>query len=183
MKIMDRKSPLLKYYLLLVCLLMLIPQIAAASGSKEDQAPGRAMAQQAGELNEMMSRMRYKMALKIVIRRDRQDMQTQWGGLISYEQGKAEAKLYLPGEKTGDEAYVPSKRFHDDAIDCICFFVAHFARGYSGADGPTKEELAFSRQQNLYGLVMTSLAGNRINATYFNPQGTVIDLGDFPLEP
>ena len=121
-------------------------------------------------VNEMMSRLRYRMALKIVIRRDREDVQTQWGGLISYEQGKAEAKLYRPGEKTGDDAYVPSQRFHNDAIDCMCFFVAHFARGYRDAAGPTKEELAFSKKQNLYGLAMTSLGGNRVNATYFNPQ-------------
>jgi len=134
-------------------------------------------------IDNMMSRLRYRMALKRVMRQDREDEQTQWRGRISYDQGKAEAKLYRPGERTGDDAYVPSKRFHDDAIDCMCFFVAHFARGYRGAAGPTKEELAFSRQQNLYGLAMTSLSGNRVNATYFNPQGTVINLGDFSLEP
>ena len=133
-------------------------------------------------INGMMSRPRYRLALKIIIRRDREDVQTQWGGLIAYDQGRAEAKLYRPSARTGDDAYVGSQRLHRDAIDCLCFFVAHFAREHDGATGPAKQELAFSKRHNLYGLVLTSLKNNRVNATYFNPQGIVIDLGDFSLE-
>ena len=47
MKITERKHPLLKYIVLLACWLMLIPPIAFATGSNEEQAPGRTMAQQA----------------------------------------------------------------------------------------------------------------------------------------
>ncbi len=47
MEITKRIHPLLKYTLLLICCLMLGGQIAAAAESKEDQAPGRAMAQEA----------------------------------------------------------------------------------------------------------------------------------------
>ena len=47
MKITVRKHPLQKYIILLVSCLLLLPQILSATESKEDQAPGRAMAQQA----------------------------------------------------------------------------------------------------------------------------------------
>ena len=47
MHITGRKDPLLKYTVLFACWLMLISPIAAAAKSKEKQAPGRAMAQQA----------------------------------------------------------------------------------------------------------------------------------------
>ena len=47
MHITERKYPFFKYMVLLACCLMLIPTIAAAAGSKEKQAPGRTMAQQA----------------------------------------------------------------------------------------------------------------------------------------
>ena len=47
MKITKRKNPLLIYITLVTCWLMLIPSIVFAAGSKEKQAPGRSMAQQA----------------------------------------------------------------------------------------------------------------------------------------
>ena len=47
MQITERKYPLLKYMVLFACWLLLVPPIVAAAGSKEKQAPGRAMAQQA----------------------------------------------------------------------------------------------------------------------------------------
>ena len=43
----ERKHLFLKYIVLLACCLMLVLPIAAAAKSKEKQAPGRAMAQQA----------------------------------------------------------------------------------------------------------------------------------------
>jgi len=43
----ERKHPFLKYMVIWACWLMLMPSIASAAGSKEKQAPGRAMAQQA----------------------------------------------------------------------------------------------------------------------------------------
>jgi octaheme c-type cytochrome (tetrathionate reductase family) len=47
MKITGKKHPLQKYIILLVSCLLLLPQLVSASGSKEEQAPGRTMAQQA----------------------------------------------------------------------------------------------------------------------------------------
>jgi octaheme c-type cytochrome (tetrathionate reductase family) len=47
MKNTVRKLPLLKYIVLSACWMMLMPPIVSAAESKEDQAPGRSMAQQA----------------------------------------------------------------------------------------------------------------------------------------
>ena len=47
MQITERTYPLLKYIVLLACWLILMPPIADAAGSREKQAPGRTMAQQA----------------------------------------------------------------------------------------------------------------------------------------
>jgi len=47
MNIMERKYPSLKDIILIVCCLLLLPQIVSAKGSKEEQAPGLSMARQA----------------------------------------------------------------------------------------------------------------------------------------
>ena len=52
MKITVRKNPLQKYIILLVSCLLLLPQIVSATDSKEDQAPGLSMAQQATKSKE-----------------------------------------------------------------------------------------------------------------------------------
>ncbi len=134
-------------------------------------------------ISEMMDRQRFKLAVKIIVERDRADRDTQWAGLISYLHGKGEAKLYLTAEKRGDDGYIPPLRMLTDAYDCLCYFVGHFSRDEINADnvGPTDAELAFVKRQNLYGLVLTSLDGGWVNACYFNPQGVVIDLGGFSV--
>ncbi len=134
-------------------------------------------------INEMIDRRRFKLAIKIIVTRDRQDRQTQWAGLISYEHGKCEAKLYRSAENRGDSTYVPGDRMSHDMADCLSYFVCHFSRSITDpADvGPSDNELAFSKRRNLYGLLLTSLEEGWVNAAYFNPAGIVIDLGDFPL--
>jgi octaheme c-type cytochrome (tetrathionate reductase family) len=47
MKKKERRYPLIKYFIWIVCGLILTPMIASATESKESQAPGRTMAQQA----------------------------------------------------------------------------------------------------------------------------------------
>lgn len=133
-------------------------------------------------LNHVLNRPRAQEAFKVMAQRDRADTQTQWAGLITYDQGQAEAKLYTPAEKRGDQEYVPTEAMLRDAKDSLCYFIGHFDRDYDdpAQTGPTDDELRLIREQNIYGLVLTSLKDGRINAAYFNPAGAVIDLGDFP---
>jgi hypothetical protein len=135
-------------------------------------------------INEMLSRPRVREKLKIMAEQDRDDRETRWGGLIWYEQGQAEAKLYPPAKKRADDQYVPSRQMLYDGIDAMGFFVGHFGPLRSSAGiGPTERELALGKKRNLYGLILSNPGAGRLNATYFNPAGNVVDVGDFPLGP
>ncbi len=132
-------------------------------------------------LEEMLSRWRVRRMLQVTAQRDRADRTTQWGGLLFYESGHAEATLYWAGAKRGDDQYVPSKRMMLDAVDALGYFVGHFSNPSEDPRlaGPTDEEMAFAKANNLYGLVLTSVAADRLNAAYFSPAGIVVDLGDY----
>ncbi len=132
-------------------------------------------------LEEMLSRWRVRRMLQVTAQRDRADRTTQWGGLLFYESGHAEATLYWAGAKQGDDQYVPSKRMMLDAVDALGYFVGHFSNPSEDPRlaGPTDEEMAFAKASNLYGLVLTSVAPDRLNAAYFSPAGIVVDLGDY----
>ena len=132
-------------------------------------------------LNEMLSRPRVARMLDVTAQRDRADRATQWGGLIFYESGQCEAKLYWPAAKRGDDSYVPSGRMMLDATDSMGFFIGHFSRASQDPAwaGPTDKELALAKAHNLCGLVITSVGRGKLNAAYLNPRGTVVDLGDY----
>lgn len=132
-------------------------------------------------IGEMLDRGRFRSALKITADQDRADTDSRRGGLIKYDQGKAEALLYRPEAKQGDDQYLPTRRMLNDAIDCLCYFVGHFSKDIVNTSriGPGEKELAFAAKYNVCGVVFTTIAGGRMNATYFTPEGIVIDLGEF----
>jgi hypothetical protein len=120
--------------------------------------------------------------LRIVADNDKADTQTQCGGLISYNHGKADPRLYEPAEKAGDEKFVPTLHMLGDARDCLCLFIGHFDRLCAPDQaGPTDAELAFAKERNLYLLILTRIRNNRLNAAYVTPAGVVVNLDDYPL--
>ncbi len=127
-------------------------------------------------LGEMLDRARCREALRIMAERDLQDRTSRWGGLVFYEQGQAEARLYKPGSARGDEEYVPSEGMLQDARDALCWFVGHFGPTASPL-GPSDGELASARRWNVYGLTLTRTPGGGLAATYFTPTGRVVELG------
>lgn len=131
-------------------------------------------------LDEMLRRSRVQLGLAVMADRDRADRSSQWGGLIFYENGRAEARLYPPGRTGRDQAYVPSDLMLQDAADCLMHFTAHFEKADNAErTGPDPAELAYARDLNCYCVVFTSLGLDAFNATYYNPQGLVVNLGDF----
>jgi hypothetical protein len=135
-------------------------------------------------LNEMLSRPRVQAALKIMAEGDRNDTRSAWGGLIFYESGQAEARLYPPSYASGasDMLYVPTEEAVRDGRDALCRFHGHFeALDNAARSGPTTEELQDARQGAYPGLVITSLSKDSFCAHYYNPQGIVISLGKFPF--
>ncbi|MCK4602663.1 MAG: hypothetical protein KAU28_09365, partial [Phycisphaerae bacterium] len=135
-------------------------------------------------LNEMLSRPRIQVALRIMARHDRADRRTAWGGLVFYENGRAEAKLYPASLKRGenDLLYRPSARATIDGRSALCRFHAHFEKVANDARiGPRELELAAAKRENFYGLVLTSLDKETFCAHYYNPDGAVVSLGKFPF--
>ena len=136
-------------------------------------------------LNEMVGRPRVQLAVRIMADGDRVDKRSRWGGLIFYENGQAEAKLYTPDRSVGEDdmAYVPTKRLISDGRDSMCRFVAHFEKICNGSlAGPTKQELLDAKRDNYYGLVLTSISDRLFSAHYYNPQGQVVSLGLLPFK-
>ncbi len=135
-------------------------------------------------IDEMLRRPRVQMALKVMAEGDRADTKNAWGGLIFYENGKAEAKLY-PADTSGggdDLKYRASALLRQDGVASLCRFFGHFEKiNNVGRAGPTAEELSLATVDNAYGLVLTRVNAQSFCAHYYNPKGLVISLGTFPL--
>lgn len=131
-------------------------------------------------LNQMLTRPRVALALRVMAERDRADTRTAWGGLVVYENGQAEARLYPPDKdvKSDDLRYSPSRQLVSDSRDAICRFHGHFEKlANSARAGPTAEELHDARTNNYYGLIITTVSETEFCAHYYNPQGIVVSLG------
>jgi len=132
-------------------------------------------------LSEMLSRERVQIALRIMAEKDREDTMRPWGGLVFYENGRAEAKLY-PARNGDDAVYGPTDRAVRDGRDALCLFHAHFEKvDNAERTGPDAAELRRAAQGNTNGLVLTSLSAEEFCAHFYTPAGRVISLGIFPL--
>jgi hypothetical protein len=134
-------------------------------------------------LNEMLARQRVREGILMTAEQYRASRQMRRGGLISYDQGQAEPRLYPPEARGAEDQYVPTERMMRDSVDALCFFVGHFDQLPNDAaqTGPTTAELRLAKESNLCGLILTSLAGDRLSAIYLNPDGITIDLGEYRL--
>jgi len=135
-------------------------------------------------VNEMLSRPRVQKALKIMAEGDRADVKSAWGGLIFYESGQADAKLYPPDTSAGadDLTYRRTPLLMRDGRASLCRFFGHFEK-VNNVDraGPTTAELRHAAEENAYGLVLTRVSAESFCAHYYNPKGLVISIGTFPL--
>jgi len=135
-------------------------------------------------LNEMLERQRVQLALKTMADCDFADDRSAWGGLVFYENGKAEAKLYPAATRdTKDDLhYLASEYLEADGRDSLCRFHAHFEKvNNAERAGPDAFELVQAKRENYYGLVLTSIDEKRFAAHYYNPEGVVISLGTLPF--
>ena len=135
-------------------------------------------------LDEMLGRPRVQMALKVMADGDRADTKSAWGGLIFYENGQADAKLYPPDTSAGadDLSYRSTPLLMRDGRASLCRFFGHFEKvNNAGRAGPSADELSRAAKENAYGLVLTRTSVNTFCAHYYSPNGLVISLGTFPL--
>ena len=136
-------------------------------------------------LNQMFAKSRVLLGLRVMADRDRADTKTQWGGLVVYDSGGAEARVWPPAKDapSDDLKYVPAKEMIVDGRDAMCRFVGHFEKVDNAVRaGPTPEEMSAAREGNYYGLVLATVGENEFCAHYYSPQGVVISLGRFTFK-
>lgn len=126
-------------------------------------------------LNEMLSRPRMQLALRIMGRKSRTTNGGPNAGLVFYQHGQAEAMLYPLGEAS-------ARQMNQDGYDALSRFETRFEKIYNtGQAGPDQEDLTRSKKGNYYGLVLTSVNEYSFCAHYYNPAGRVVSLGKFPF--
>jgi hypothetical protein len=135
-------------------------------------------------INEMLDRDSVRKALRIMAARDLADRQRAWGGLVLYQNGRAEATLYPSSRSTppNDLVYMPSVRALRDARDALCRFHAHFESvNNAQRAGPGPEELRDAMTHRYRCLVLTRVSEHAFCAHYYNQKGIVISLGIYPF--
>lgn len=125
-------------------------------------------------------------------RLDRADRSTEYGGLIlagSARPGEGEtlgARLYppRPAERQGDERFVASDEMLADADLALAHYHFHAQGGaLDAACGPSSGDLGYARRFAVSCLVFTMLGDDRLGVDYYQPDGTVLDLGDLTRPP
>lgn len=137
-------------------------------------------------LNEMLEKEQIDKALAIVADQIRREPASPRGGLVFYENGQANAKLYPDAEgDTGDDMdYRPSKTLVRAGRDAMCRFQVRFKRVYDSSKAfATTEDILRANEDNAYGLILTTVDENHFSAVYYKPSGTMVSLGLFPLNP
>jgi len=132
-------------------------------------------------IDEMLSRPRVQRAIRIMAGLDRQDTSSQWGGLIFYENGQAEARLYPPGTTGDDRRYAASKQMFQNATDSLAHFQGHFwTVNNAAAAGPSDKDLIGARTLHVPGLILTGVGERTFSVTYYDTKGLRVEMGTFP---
>jgi hypothetical protein len=134
-------------------------------------------------LHEMLSRPRVQMKLRLMMDSDQADTGGEWGGLVFYQSGQAEAHLYRYDKHAprNDQAYQPSRRLISDGRDALCRFVSHAHIAKAKDIGPTAAELRDAKVGNYNGLTLIRIDKDHFVAYYYTPGGDVVSLGVFLL--
>ena len=120
--------------------------------------------------------------LQQFLRDDLADTSTEVGGLalLELENQRVCFRPYPPGDRARDNQYRESLDMFEDAANCLARWHchAHRQRGPLLA-GPGSDDLHYAQWSDSPMLVVTYLARNRCNVDYLNPEGAVIDLGNY----
>lgn len=124
-------------------------------------------------LDEMLSRPRMQLALKIMADENRSKPADNSAGLVFYRQGQADAMLYPRAIK---------QQLVRDGRDSLCRFTTHFARKYNSLEvGPSAMQLRDAIKGNYCGLVLTGVNPQTFSAHYYNAGGKIVSLGNYPF--
>ena len=132
----------------------------------------------------MLNRQRVSLALQILANRLRSGQSSPRSGLIFIEGRQAAAKLYPQSIDSShdDRDHVPERELQRAGLAAMCHLHTRFGKVYNGDRAPTSpRELAAANQSNFYGLVLASIDSGTYTAFYYNPDGAVVSLGQFPF--
>jgi hypothetical protein len=135
-------------------------------------------------VHEMLSRTRIEAAMKVVAFKDRADTHNAWGGLVFYRDSGADAVLYQapPDSPENDLVYPVSPKALADGRESLCRFIAHFEKDKNAQRaGPTAQELSSAKEDNIAGVIFTSVSDETFCAHYYTPGGVVVSLGCYPF--
>jgi hypothetical protein len=135
-------------------------------------------------LHETLSRTRIEAAMKVVALKAREDTHSAWGGLVFYRDGGADAVLYQAAADSPDDVlvYSVSPKALADGRESLCRFITHFEKDKDAARaGPTALELRSAKEDNIAGVIFTSVSDDTFCAHYYTPGGAVVSLGCYPF--
>lgn len=112
---------------------------------------------------------------------DRRDTSTEYGGVLDASGEGFAATLHppRPAQRVGDNRFVASPELMAEGVTALFHYHFHASRG-SMRDyaGPGEGDDAYARTLGRSCIVFTALAGDSLNADYYQPDGAVIDLGE-----
>ena len=135
-------------------------------------------------LHDLLIRPRIQMAMSMVELKDREDTRSAWGGLVFYRDGGADAVLYqAPADSPENDLLYPvSPKALADGRESICRFIGHFEKEKNAArGGPTAQEFRAAKEDNISGVIFTSVSAEMFCAHYYTPSGVVVSLGCYPF--
>lgn len=109
---------------------------------------------------------------------DLHDTSTEYGGVLDRFMQQYTCNLYKPVLKRGDDVFVPSQSMVNHAYTGLFHYHFH-AQSYDNGEhaGPGSGDLDVASRMGFNYVVFTFIDENRLNADYYQPDGTIIDLG------
>ena len=110
--------------------------------------------------------------------RDQIDITSEHGGVLRFTDTGPEARAYAPLIRVNDWKYVPSPEMMEDLYTAVAHYHFHAQRERNERHaGPGRGDMRMADAVRTSCVVLTSVANNRINVDYYQPEGVVVDLG------
>lgn len=120
--------------------------------------------------------------LRLILKADRADIQSEAGGLcfLDRDTQRAVFRSYAPGSQLGDKQYVESWETLTAGVLSLARWHCH-ADPWRGAEvaGPGVDDMKFAAYVNSPVVILTYIDDKIFNVDYLSPEGVVIDLGNY----
>ncbi|MCA9300490.1 MAG: hypothetical protein KDA28_15575, partial [Phycisphaerales bacterium] len=108
---------------------------------------------------------------------------TEYGGVLEMEsEGTARAVVFppRPRDRTADDRFVASQDMIDYGSTGLALYHFHVQKEVNSQfAGPSLADLETAARLGQTSLVVTSIGRDRLNVDLYQPDGAIIDLGEF----